>query len=239
LQVLPKAMVEEGFRNGSLPRNYEPDKFTIVGVAADVRYGALNTEAVPMVYVPFSQGSEGTTSMFLVVRSFSDPATVTQGVRELVAQLDPDQPVAAVQTMDARVAMAVARPRLQANVLAAFAVMAILLAAIGIYGVMSYSVSQRAKEIGIRLALGAARGEVIGLVLRQGLVMTAAGMTIGLIAALLLAGVLKTLLFEVSTTDPFVFVTIVLVLSVTAALATWLPARRAARLDPMVTLRAD
>ncbi|HYC58016.1 MAG TPA: ABC transporter permease [Thermoanaerobaculia bacterium] len=218
---------------------YEPGKFTIVGVAADVRYGSPDAEAVPLVYVPYSQGSEGEMSMYLAVRSFTDPGTLASAIRGQVAAIDPDQPIAAIQTMDARMSAAVARPRLQANVLTAFAVSAILLAAIGIYGVMSYGVSQRAKEIGIRIALGAAGRDVVGLVLRQGLSMTVVGVAIGLIAALPLAQLLRSLLFDVSPADPTVFVAIVVLLLATALVAAWIPARRAARLDPASTLRSD
>ena len=177
--------------------------------------------------------------MYLVVRSLNDPAVLAPAIRQQVSAIDRNQPISAVQTMDARVSAAVARPRLQANVLTAFAIIAILLAAIGIYGVMSYGVSQRAKEIGIRLALGATRRNVIGLVLRQGLVMTVVGVAIGLIAALPLAQLLRTLLFDVSASDPTVFVGIVLLLSATAVIAAWIPASRAARLDPATTLRSD
>ena len=177
--------------------------------------------------------------MFLVVRSFNDPQALASTIRREVSAMDPNLPIAAVQTMDARVSAAVARPRLQANVLTAFAVIAILLAALGIYGVMSYAVSQRAKEIGIRLALGATRHQVVGLVLRRSVLLTVAGVTIGLIVALALARFLRTLLFEVSTSDPAVFVSIVLLLSMTAVIAAWVPARRAARLDPVSTLRSD
>jgi putative ABC transport system permease protein len=223
----------------TIPPDYEPDEFTIVGVAADVRYGSLSIEAVPLVYVPYSQGSEGEMSLYLVVRSSNDPLMLASAIRREVAAIDPDQPIAAVQTMDARMSAAVARPRLQANVLTAFAVIAILLAAIGIYGVMSYGVSQREKEIGIRVALGAGGRDVVGLVLYQGLSMTVMGVAIGLIAALPLAQLLRSLLFDVSPADPTVFVAIVLLLLVTALIATWIPARRAARLDPASTLRSD
>ncbi len=223
----------------SVSPDYDPAKFTIVGVAADVRYGSLSTEAVPLVYVPYSQGSEGEMSMYLVVRSPNDPGMLASTIRGQVAAMDRDLPIAAIQTMDARLSAAVARPRLQANVLTAFAVIAILLAAIGIYGVMSCGVSQRAKEIGIRVALGAARSDVVGLVLRQGLSMTVMGVAIGLVAALPLAQLLRSLLFDVSPADPTVFVAIVLLLFGTALIAAWIPARRAARLDPASTLRAD
>ncbi len=141
--------------------------------------------------------------------------------------------------MDARIASSVAQRRMQMNVLGTFAAMAIFLAAIGIYGVMSYWVTQRSREIGIRLALGAARGDVTGLVLGQGLKLVAVGVGVGLLGALLVTRALRTLLFNVSAADPFVFATIVVVLSATACLATYVPARRAARLDPLVTLRSE
>jgi len=199
----------------------------------------LTTAAVPLVYAPLAQGAEGNTNMYLVVRAQGDPLALAAPIREQVAQLDPDQPVSNIETMDSRIATSVARPRLQTTVLAAFALVAILLAAVGIYGVMSYAVSQRAKEIGIRLALGAGRREVLTLVFRSGFVMVASGIAIGLVAALMLSRVLQSLLFEVSTTDPAVFAAIAALLSVTAAGAAWIPARRAARLDPIATLRAE
>jgi putative ABC transport system permease protein len=239
LELLPKKMVEDARRTGNLPPNYSPSQFEIVGVADDARYGGVTTPAVPVVYVPYAQGAEGMTSMYLVVRSTGDPLALVSPIRQVVAQLDSDQPVAGIETMESRVATSVARPRLQTTVFGVFALVAILLAAVGIYGVMSYSVSQRAKEIGIRLALGSSRRQVLALVLRNGFVLVASGIGIGLVAALSLARVLRTLLFEVSTTDPMVFASIALLLLATAGLAAWIPARRAARLDPIATLRAD
>ncbi len=239
LQVLPKSVREEAKRSFSLPDNYEPDKFTVVGVADDVVYGGLESAAVPLVYVSYAQSTDTTTNMFLVVRTETNPLALIGAIREQIAQVDRDQPVANIQLMDARVAASVAQRRMQMNVLGIFAAMAVLLAAIGIYGVMSYSVTQRSREIGIRLALGAARRDVTGLVLRQGLTMVAAGVGLGLAGALLMTRVLRTLLFAVTPTDPFVFAAIVLLLSATAWLATYVPARRAARLDPLVTLRSE
>lgn len=238
-ELLPKKMVEDARRNGSLPPNYSPDKFEIVGVADDARYGGIITPAAPVVYVPYAQGAEGQTSLYLVVRAAGDPLSLAGPIRQIVAELDPDQPVAGIETMDARVATSVARPRLQTIMFTAFAIVAILLAAVGIYGVMSYSVSQRAKEIGIRLALGSSRRDVLALVLRNGFVLVTTGVAIGLAAAVALARVMSTLLFQVTTTDPLVYASIALVLFVTAGLAAWVPARRAARLDPIATLRAD
>jgi putative ABC transport system permease protein len=133
----------------------------------------------------------------------------------------------------------VSQPRLQMNVLGTFAALAILLTAIGIYGVMSYAVTQRTREIGIRMALGADRHDVLGLVLRQGVTMVMLGLSVGVIAALLMTRVLRTLLFGVSPTDPAVFAGIIVLLSTTAALATYVPARRATRVDPLVALRDE
>jgi putative ABC transport system permease protein len=177
--------------------------------------------------------------MYLVVRAEGDPLSLAAPIREQVKQLDPDQPVSSIETMGSRIATSVARPRLQTTVLAVFALVAILLAAVGIYGVMSYAVTQQSKEIGIRLALGAARREVLALVFRSGFTMVTIGIVIGLVAALALSRVLQTLLFEVSTADPTVFAAIALLLFVTAGIAAWIPARRAARLDPIATLRSE
>jgi putative ABC transport system permease protein len=239
LQILPKVVVEEGIRGGNIPANYEPDKFNVVGVADDVLYGGLSRSPLPLVYAPFAQASEGATNMFLTVLTGSDPLAVVGAIREQIRQVDRDQPVASIQTMEARVSASVSQPRVQMNVLGAFAALAILLAAVGIYGVMSYSVTQRTREIGIRMALGAGRRAVLGLVLRQGFTMVTLGLVAGLAGALLLTRVLRTLLFGVSTTDPAVFAAIVALLSTTASIAAYVPARRATRVDPLVALRDE
>ena len=237
LKILPKAVVDEAITAGRIPPGYEPDKFTVVGVADDVLYGGLSRSPLPLVYAPFAQASEGTTNMFLTVLTDRDPLAVAGAIREQIRQVDRDQPVAGIQTMEARVSASVSQPRVQMNVLGTFAALAILLAAVGIYGVMSYSVTQRTREIGIRMALGAGRREVLGLVLGQGLTMVTLGLVAGLAGALLMTRVLRTLLFEVSTTDPAVFAAIVALLSATACIAAYVPARRATSVDPLVALR--
>jgi putative ABC transport system permease protein len=236
---VPKSLIDEARRAGTLVENYEPDRFTIVGVAEDVRYGGLDDAAVPLVYVPFAQGLEGTTNMYLAVRAAGDAVALAAPIRHRIARVEPDQPVASVQTMEGRLAASVAQRRMQMQVLGGFALMAALLAAIGIYGVTSYAVAQRAREIGIRLALGARRGDVIALLLRQGLALVAAGVAVGLAGSFRITGVLQTMLFEVSPTDPAVLAAIVMLLTATALIATYVPARRAARVDPLVTLRAE
>jgi putative ABC transport system permease protein len=237
-ELLPKKMVEDAIRAGA-PADYSPPKFQIVGVADDARYGGITTPAVPVVYVPYAQGAQGTTNLYLVARTVGDPVALVGPIRQIVSELDRDQPIANVATMDARMDTAVARPRLQTTVFSVFALVAILLAVVGIYGVMSYSVSQRAKEIGIRLALGSSRRDVVMLVFRSGFVLVAAGIVLGLAAALTLARVMRTMVFQVSTADPLVFGAIAMLLLATAACAAWIPARRAGRLDPLVTLRAE
>jgi predicted permease len=239
LQVLPKSVIEEARRAGSLPDGYEPDRFTVIGVADDVLYAGLSRSPLPLVYAPYAQGSEGTTNMFLTVKTDGEPLAVAGAIREQIRQVDRDQPVASIQTLDARISASVAQPRMQMMVLGVFAALAVLLAAIGIYGIMSYAVTQRTREIGIRIALGAAQRDVVALVLRQGFMMNAVGVAVGVAGARLVTRVLRTLLFDVSTTDPMVFGAIVLLLTMTAWLATYLPARRAAKVDPLVTLRYE
>jgi putative ABC transport system permease protein len=239
LSLVPKSIVDEAVRAGTIPPGYEPDRFTVIGVADDVRYGGLDITAVPLVYVPHAQGSEGTTNMFFVVRTDRDPLSLAAAIRQQVARVDPDQPVASIQPMTARVDTSLAQRRMQMNVLGLFAAMAVLIAVIGIYGVMSYHVAQRAREIGIRLALGAARRDVIAVVMRQGLTMVAIGMAGGLAASAGITRVLRSLLFGVSPTDPLVFSAIAVLLAITAAAAIYVPARRASRLDPLTMLRSD
>jgi putative ABC transport system permease protein len=233
----PIALLPPGL---AVPPGYAgPQKFTIVGVVEDVKYRSLSRDAVPLVYATFAQNSEGYTTMYLTVRATSDPLSLVGAVRHEIAQIDKNQPIANIATMESRVSNSVAQPRLEALLFGIFSGLAALLAAVGIYGVMSYSVTQRTREIGIRMALGAAQRDVLSMVLGQGFRLTAIGLAIGLAGALGLTRVLKKLLFGVSATDPAVFIAIAALLSAIALLATWVPARRATKVDPMVALRYE
>jgi predicted permease len=224
---------------GTVPPDYKPELFTVVGVAADVRYGSLGTAPLPLVYVPFAQGSEGNTTMYLVVRSQTDPAGLSAAIRDRIRQVDPDVPAASIETMEDRVSASLAQPRLRAIVLGTFAGLALLLAGVGTYGVMSYAARQRTREIGIRMAIGASSRAILKLLLGRGAVMVTAGIAAGLLCALALTRALRTLLFGVSTSDPLVFVGVTILLASVAMVAAWVPARRATRLEPVAALREE
>ena len=224
---------------GTVPDDYKPDLLTVIGVAGDVHYAALRTPPSPVVYAPFAQGSEGMTTMFVAVRALEDPLALVSAIRERVRHVDPDIPVSNVQTMEARVSASVAQPRLQTIVLGTFAGLALLLAAVGVYGVMSYAARQRTREIGIRMALGAGGREILTLLLGKGVAMVAVGVAAGLLGAAALTRALRSLLYGVSATDPLVFAGITAVLAAVALLAALVPARRATRLDPVLALREE
>jgi ABC-type antimicrobial peptide transport system permease subunit len=189
------------------------------------------------MYRPFLQ--EPRPFGFLAVRTRSDPAALTAGVRSEVLALDRNRPVYDVATMEERLATSVADRRFNLLLLGLFALVALLLAAVGLYGVLAYAVSERTHEIGIRMALGARRESVLGLILRQGVTLVAAGLAAGLLASLLLGRVLAGSLYGVPSTDPVTFAAIPLALLAVAVLSSWLPARRATQVDPTVALRQD
>jgi len=195
-------------------------------------------------YIPHSQwhvvtGGNLVRNAFVVVRTTGDPMTLAGSVRGEVRALDPTVPVANVRPMAEVVSTALATPRLTGFLLGAFAVVALVLAGVGIYGVLSYLVSRRTHEIGIRLAIGAGRSQVMGLILGHGLRLTSAGLAIGLVGAFALARLMQSVLYDVRPTDPETYVAVVLVLAVAALLASVLPALRAVRVDPVSALRSE
>jgi putative ABC transport system permease protein len=217
--------------------NGQPVWFQIVGVVGDVRSLELKSEPTPEIYTSYLQ--DPFAGMSYVVRSQVEPESLVTGVREAVRQIDKTQPVAEVRELEQIVSEASAQPRFNSLLLAVFAAVALLLAAAGIYGVMSYAVSQRTHEIGVRLALGAQRRDVFKLIMGEGARLILAGVGIGLAAALALTRVLAGLLFGVTANDPLTFAGVALFLISVAALACYVPARRATRVDPMVALRYE
>ena len=211
---------------------------TIVGVVGDIHHAGLNEPPYPQVYLPVAQAPRRW--MVLVARTDArDPLALARSTRQAVTSLDPDLALSEVATMEQRIAGATARPRVSAIVLGGFAVAALLLAAIGIYGVMAYSAAQRTREIGIRIALGAEQRDILKLIVGQGMVLIAIGAGIGLALALAATRVFKSLLFGVSATDPLTFTVVLLVLIAVALLACYVPARRATKVDPLVALRYE
>ena len=206
----------------------------IVGVVGDTKTGSLTGEGGAQIYVPNAQAREN--FMGLVIRTAGDPAAFAATLRHEVQALDKDQPIYNVRTMDDVVANSLGTRRVSMELFAVFACAALLLAALGIYGVMAYSVAQRTQEIGIRMALGAQRSDVLGLVVRQGMTLAAIGVVAGLAGAFSLTRVMASLLFNVRPDDPTTYLAISFLLIVVAFLACYLPARRAAKLDPMIAL---
>jgi len=211
---------------------------TIVGVVADVQERGYDLWMKPGVYAPTTQ-MEGWTPDFLVVRTKGQPASFTPALRRVIAAVDPEQPVSNVQTMDEIVDANVADRRQQMTLLGAFAGLALLLASIGLYGVLSYTVTQRSREIGLRMALGASAANVTRLVVGHGIALTGAGLAIGLIGSWAATRALKNMLYGVSATDPMTLGAVAVLLTLISLTACWIPARRASRLDPIVVLREE
>jgi putative ABC transport system permease protein len=210
---------------------------TVVGIVGDVRQGRLSDQAYPQIYLPFAQSPSR--SVVLAVRAYGDPASLVPGIRGSLAELDPDLPLADIATLEERKAVSLARPRVNAAVVGGFALAALVLAAVGIYGVVAYGVVQRTRELGIRMALGAGGGPLLRMVIRQGMMPVLTGIALGLAGALTAGRVLRSLLFGVGPGDPATFVAVTFFLVAVALAAIYLPARRAARSDPMVALRND
>ena len=213
----------------------DKEPWEIVGIVGDIRHRALASQPLAAMYMPTYQ--IGGTN--LVIRTKGDPANLAAAVRREVQAIDPDQPVAAVKTMDQWLETSVAEPRYRTGLLALFAGLALVLASTGIYGVMSYSVAQRTHEIGVRMALGAGRFDVLRLVVGQGMLLVVIGVGLGLAGAFALTRVMATLLFGVTAKDPVTFVAVATLLTLVAFVACYIPARRATKVDPLVALRYE
>jgi putative ABC transport system permease protein len=214
----------------------------VVGVVGDVLQQP-DAEAKSEMYVPYAQYPDAFlrrmySSITLVVRSDGNPTALAAPLRDVVRSIDPEQPVANVRTLEDVLASSVSQPRFRTFLLGFFALIALTLAAIGVYGLLAHGVAQRANEFGLRMALGASPGIVLALVLRQGLTLALAGVGIGLLASVAAVRALHTVLFEITPWDPVAWLVSAVTLVAVSLLASWVPARRALRVDPVVALRA-
>jgi predicted permease len=239
--------------NETMARRYWPDQnpigkrlrlggernpwMEVVGVAQDGKYITLGEPPTDYLFVPFWQNYDG--RMTLVVHTAGAPEAVAAGIRQEVKALDEQLPVYGVRTAPQYLDRIVSLPKIVATLVSAFGLLALALAAVGLYGVMSYAVAQRTHEIGIRIALGASRSNVLRLVMRQGFALVLVGVGFGLLGAFALTRLMQSLLYGVSTTDPLIFGSVAIALAAIALVACWIPARRAAKVDPMVALRYE
>jgi len=214
---------------------------TIVGVVADVRQMGLDEPVKAEMYFPYSQvdAQPWFAPRDLAVRTTGDPLKLVNSVREVVRAVDPDQPISNVALLSDLLGEEAAQRQMGMILLSAFAVLALILASLGIYGVLAYFVAQHRNEIGVRLALGATPLKMLWLVIRKGMGLTLVGVVIGVFASFGLTRLMRSLLFGVGTTDPLTFAAVPLVLLVVSLLACWIPARRAAKVDPIAALRYE
>jgi len=246
--VVNEAFARKHFPNGGAIgkriafTNEDPRWYEIVGIAGNVKHRGLDAGDRPELYVPYRQpifDSWIVRPMYVVVRTGGEPITAAALVRREIARIDRDQPISDVRAMDERIDRSLTSRRFNTMLLGLFAALALALAAVGIYGVVAYSVTERTHEIGVRVALGAQRRDVVGMLMRQGLTMTAAGTAIGVAGALALTRVIAGLLFGIGTVDPITFTVIPLLLAAVALAACYIPARRAMRVDPVRALRSE
>ncbi len=209
---------------------------TIVGVVGDVKQRGLDQETMSEIYVPLNQGGFGNR---LLVATVGDPAAMVRTIREEVYKVDPNQPISFVQTLAEVRSDALASPRLMTTLLSMFAGLALAVSLAGISGLIAFAVNQRTREIGIRMALGAQRTSVLGMVVRQGMLLVGVGLAVGILCAVLLSGFVSGLIFGVESTDPFTYVGVATIFLIVALVACLLPARRATSIDPMIALRSS
>ena len=249
--IISRALAERYFPNedpiGKKLKFFGDEPWTIVGVAQDVKHRALDSSSQPAqsrilfdagIFIPYAQAHYGSTVGF-AVRSKVVPMSLSGSARAVVHEIDPRQAIAKLRPMEAVVSSSIAQPRFRTLLLGLFGALAVVLAAIGLYGVLVYTVAQRTHEIGIRMALGAQMRDVLNLIVRQGMTLAVAGVALGLLAALALTRVLSSMLYEVRPTDPITFGSVGLLLTSVAFLACYFPARRAAKVDPMEALRYE
>ena len=210
---------------------------SIIGVVSDVRQMGVDEPAKAEMYFPYQQGQVSFyTPRDLTIRTSVDPLSLVAAVRNEIHQVDPDQPISNIRTMSEMLGEETASRRLGMTLLTIFAGLALLLATVGIYGVLAYFVVQHTQEIGVRMALGAQRNNILGLVLKKGMTLALLGVAIGLVIAFALTRLMTSLLYEVSTTDPLTYAAISALLTAVAFLACYVPARRATKVDPLVAL---
>ncbi len=225
---------------GALPPGFRFPMLTVVGVVKDVKHLGLGQQPGPEVYIPHLQGLQETQrGMFVAVRTDADPLSLAAALRREVAAIDRDQPVADVLTMEQRLAASLAPARFNMLLLGVFAGVALLLAAVGLYGVIAYAVEQRTHEIGVRVALGAQARDVLGLIVGQGMRLALLGVGVGLAASFVLTRLMSSLLYGVEATNPETYASVALLLIFVALLACYVPARRATKIDPIHALRFE
>jgi predicted permease len=228
-------MVEIGGGDGKKREHWKTRE--IVGIVGDIRNSSIDEAPVPTYFVPMPQLIWGPPE--ILVRTASNPTSVTADIRKALGEIDAEAPLFDVRTVEDYFALDLGRARFQATLLGIFAGVALLLTAIGLYGVMAYAVAQRTREIGIRMALGASRGQVLSMVLHRGVILTLSGIGIGVIGALALARFIAALLYEIPPRDPLTYIAVSIGLGCVALLASYIPALRATRVDPMVALRYE
>ena len=213
----------------------------IVGVVKDFKFNDPRQEVWPVAFMPLVQSSltPARFAKYLEVRALGDPISLATSVREVLKQVDPNLPVTSIKTLSQQIGAALGRERLIAGISSSFAVLALVLACIGLYGVVSYAVAGRTKEIAVRMALGATQSHILSMVMREALLLAAVGVTVGLLASMSLARSVSSLLYGLKATDPLTLTGAALLLTAAAALAAFQPAQRALRVDPARTLQAE